>query len=136
MPGGGLNVNRAFGKPITAQGRTIIPVALVAAMGTGGGIWSRMGGMLRKAPANGPMDGSTNGPMHGPMRDPINGASRGRGGMRRRMMVRPVGYIDVSSTGSRFVPIAPGRFVVLGIVLAFVAGGLIRRSRAKRKANG
>ncbi|WP_375419088.1 hypothetical protein [uncultured Hymenobacter sp.] len=120
-PSGRLSAGKAFGKPITAQGRTIIPVAIVAAMGTGGGLWGRMSGMLRQATANGAMNGAAN---------------RRPGGMRRRMMVRPVGYIDISSTGSRFISIAPGRFVALGVALAFVAGGLIRRSRAKRKANG
>ena len=123
-PGGRPSVSKAFGEPITAQGRTIIPVAIVAAKGAGGSLWGRMSGMLRQATASGPATGTLNG-----------AANRGPGGMRGRMLVRPVGYIDISSTGSRFVPIAPGRLVALGIALAFVAGGLIRRARARRNAN-
>lgn len=131
-PGGRPSVSKAFGKPITAQGRTIIPVATVAARGASGGLWGRMSGMLRQATANGPAGSPANGAANGAM----NGAAnRGPGGMRGRMIVRPVGYIDISSTGSRFVPIAPGRFVALGFALAFVAGGLIRRVRARRNAN-
>lgn len=127
-PAGRPSVSKAFGKPITAQGRTIIPVAIVAARGAGGSLWGRMSGMLRQATASGPAGSPATGTLNG-------AANRGPGAMRGRLLVRPVGYIDISSTGSRFVPIAPGRFVALGIALAFVAGGLIRRARARRNAN-
>ena len=119
MPGGGPTVSRAFGEPISAQGRTIIPVALVA-MGFRGGFWGKL---------RGAMSTLTTDPR--PASDPTS-AGAGRGGMMRRLMVRPVGFIDITSSGSRFVPIAPGRFVALGFALAFVVGGLVRGRRRWR----
>ena len=118
------SVSRAFGEPIAAQGRTIIPVAMVA-MSFRGGFWGRVQGVLGNAvAAQPPTNGSANGAA-------AANDGQGHGGMMRRMMVRPVGFIDVSSTGSRFAPIGRGRYVVLGIALAFVAGGFLRRRQRK-----
>lgn len=130
MMGGGPNVSRAFGEPITAQGRTIIPVAMVA-MGFRGGFWGRVKGLLGNAPAGQqPANGTTNGAANGPASE-----GRGHGGMRRRMMVRPVGFIDVTNGDSRFVPIAPGRFVALGVVLGLVAGRFLAGRRRRMMQN-
>lgn len=123
---GGASVSKAFGEPIVAQGRTIIPVALVA-MGFRGGFRGGLRGLmgLGNAPAGAPTP-----PTGGPAGD---GPSHG--GMMRRMVVRPVGYIDVSSSDSRFVTIAPGRFVALGFALAFAVGALLGGRRRMRRMN-
>ena len=137
---GGASVSRAFGEPIAAQGHTIIPVAMVAMGfrgGFSGGFLGRVQGLFSNAGAGQqPTNGTTIGTPNGATNGTTNGAAlasdgQSHGGMMRRMMVRPVGYIDVSSTGSRFVPIGRGRFVVLGIALAFVAGGFVRRRQLK-----
>lgn len=118
------SVSRAYGEPIVAQGRTIIPVAVVA-MGFKGRI---MGGRPGRPGSNPPADQNTaNGPF---------GNRQGRGGMMRRMVVRPVGFIDLTNTGSRFVTIAPGRFVAIGFAIAFVLGGIMRMRRRKMMHRG
>ncbi|MBC8083924.1 MAG: hypothetical protein H7Z21_11995 [Hymenobacter sp.] len=127
---GGASVSRAFGEPIAVQGRTIIPVAMVA-MGFRGGFWGRVQGLFGNSAAEPhPANGATNGASN------AAGEEQARGGIMRRMVVRPVGFIDVTNGDSRFVTIAPGRFVALGVALAFVAGGLMARQRRKMLHKG
>jgi uncharacterized spore protein YtfJ len=89
-----------YGEPITAEGKTIVPIAKVR-YGFGGGSGRRTGGEA--------------------------GEGGGGGG---GVVARPVGYIEVSSDGTRFVPIvdlesmsiAMGMGILLGLLLGTVAG--------------
>lgn len=112
------SVSRAYGEPIVAQGRTIIPVAMVFMGFKGRMMGGRPGG---RPGSNPPADQNT---AKGPF-----GNRPGMGGMMRKMVVRPVGFIDLTNSGSRFVPIAPGRFVALGFAIAIVLGGIMRMRR-------
>lgn len=109
---GAASVNLAYGTPITANGRTVIPVAIVG-MGFRGGFRGRRG-MPMPPPTNGQhADGQAE-------NQPVVG-----GGIMSRLVVRPIGFIDMSDHRSRFVTIAPGRFVALGFALAMAVGGLL-----------
>jgi uncharacterized spore protein YtfJ len=109
---GAASVNMAYGTPIMADGRTVIPVAMVA-MGFRGGFGGRRGGPMMP-------------PVDAPTTDgQAEKQPRMRGGMMSRLIVRPVGFIDVTEDQSRFVTIAPGRFVAFGFALAMVVGGLM-----------
>ena len=110
---------RVYGDPVVTQGRTIIPVAMVA-MGFRGGFWGRLQGVLGEATADKGLAASE---------------GQGQGGVMRRMMIRPVGYIDITPTKSRFVTIGPGRFVALGFGLAFALGGLMMGGRRRMRRN-
>jgi uncharacterized spore protein YtfJ len=90
-----------YGEPITADGKTIVPIAKVR-YGFGGGSGRRSGG------------------------DAGEGGGGGGGAT-----ARPVGYIEVSADGTRFVPIvdlesvsiAVGMGILLGLVLGRVSAG-------------
>ena len=106
------SVNLAYGTPITANGRTVVPVAMVG-MGFRGGFRGR-GGMPITSPKNGQhADGQAES-------QPVVG-----GGLMSRLTVRPIGFIEMSEHKSRFVTIAPGRFVALGFGLAMLVSGLL-----------
>ncbi len=106
------SVNLAYGAPITTNGRTVVPVAMVR-MGFRGGFRGRRG-MPMSPPTNGQhADGQAE-------NQPIVG-----GGLMSRLMVRPIGFIDIGNHSSRFVTIAPGRFVALGFGLAMLVSGLM-----------
>jgi uncharacterized spore protein YtfJ len=87
------NVKSVFGEPIHAEGKTIVPVAKVA-YGFGGG-----GGHHDDARAN-----------HG---------GGGGGGVR----AFPAGVLEITQTGTRFIPFLDLRMVV-GV---FAAGALLGR---------
>ena len=102
----------AYGTPIVANGRAIIPVAMVTTRLGGGFGRGRVRSLI-------PL-------MDGQPTDSQAEKQPGMGlGFGSRLMVRPIGFIDVSSRRSRFVTIAPGRFVALGFALAMVTGGLL-----------
>jgi uncharacterized spore protein YtfJ len=88
-----------YGDPISAEGKTIVPVARVRC-GFGGGSG-------RKAAEN-------------------EGGGGGGG-----FVARPVGYIEVTSTGTRFSPIidAPtiAQALAVGVCFGLLVGGLARR---------
>jgi hypothetical protein len=90
-----------FGRPVSANGRTVIPVAGVRTMGGGG-----FGG----APGSG--DGG------------------GGGGA---LEARPIGFIEISSEGTRFARIDDGRTTVralaAGSLAVLVAGRVLSRRR-------
>jgi hypothetical protein len=91
-----------FGSPVTANGRTVIPVASVRSAG-GGGF------------GNSPAQAGTGG---------------GGGGM---LQARPVGFIEMSSEGTRFQRIDDGRTalraIAAGSLAVLVAGRVLTRRR-------
>ena len=97
-------VKSVFGDPISAEGKTIVPVAKVAYMFGGG---SGTGGVGEQS---------------------ARGEGGGGGGAVR---VRPVGVIEISQQPTRFVPISD-RKKLAGAVLAGVAVGLVLASRRRR----
>jgi uncharacterized spore protein YtfJ len=98
------NVKSVYGEPITAQGKTVIPVAkIMYGYGGGGGT----GGV-----------GDTK----------ARGEGGGGGGGARAI---PVGVIEVSDQPTRFVPIT-SRKKLAGAVAAGVALGILLASRKRR----
>jgi uncharacterized spore protein YtfJ len=102
-----ISVTTAYGEPVSANGVTVIPVSKVR-FGFGGG-----GG----AGGEGESTGS--------------GGGLGGGGA-----VEPLGYIEISDAGTRWMPLEPPRaevfLRVIGILPAFLpmgrgGGGLLRR---------
>ena len=96
------HVKTVFGEPISAEGKTIIPVARVR-YGFGGGMGS--------------------GPTGSGDEQRIGQGGGGGGGV----TVRPIGVVEVSAAGTRFVPVQ-SRKRMAGLVLAgFIAGWLWSR---------
>ena len=94
-------VKTVYSEPISVEGRTIVPVARVKC-GFGGG-------------------GDHAG----------RGREEGHGGGGGGFVARPVGFVEVSSEGSRFVPIVDPQFFVLiaglGLGLGFALGRALFR---------
>ncbi|MGB6896264.1 MAG: spore germination protein GerW family protein [Dehalococcoidia bacterium] len=104
-----LSARTIYGDPVTIDGRTIIPVARIS-FGFGGGSGRGRG---RRRRAERPQ-GEEGGPETGG-----GGGGGGGGGM-----VRPVGFIELTGTSSRWVPIAPspGELVLRAFLIAAVLG--------------
>jgi uncharacterized spore protein YtfJ len=115
---GAASVNMAFGTPIAANGRTVIPVAMVR-MGFRGGFGSR-----RRWSMQLPTDGQKSDNQSEKQPDVA-------GGVMSRLVVRPIGFIELTDYRSRFVTIIPGRFVALGFGLAMLVGGLLMGGRQR-----
>lgn len=86
-----------YGEPITAEGKTIVPIAKVR-YGFGGGSGRRSGGEA--------------------------GEGGGGGG---GAVARPVGYVEISAEGTRFVPIVDLESLGLAMVIGLLAGLLLGR---------
>jgi uncharacterized spore protein YtfJ len=87
--GGKASVRAVFGKPVTRDGLTIIPVARVR--------WAFGGGAGTSLVAVGPgKDDDAPGP-------PTSSGSGGGGGM----TADPVGYLEIGPDGASFIPITP-----------------------------
>lgn len=103
-----------YGEPVTSGDRTIIPVAKVS-------YWFGLG------------YGSGTGPQIGDDGTVPGGEGGGGGG---KLNARPVGYIESSASGSRYVPVIDWSGL-LRILLTFVGVGvtlvLWGASRAKRR---
>jgi len=96
------NVKTVFGDPISAEGKTIIPVARVR-YGFGGGMGT--------------------GPTGSGDEQRIGQGGGGGGGV----IAQPVGVVEVSATGTRFVPIRSQKRMVALAIMGFVAGWLWSR---------
>ena len=82
-----LSTQTAYGEPIVVDGVTVIPVARVfMGFGAGGGVGER--------------EHSTNGDDEGA---PAGGGGGGGG------LVQPLGFIEIDTTGARWVPLEPSR---------------------------
>ena len=96
------HVKTVFGDPIAAEGKTIIPVARIR-YGFGGGMGS--------------------GPTRGGDEHRLGQGGGGGGGV----MAIPVGVVEVSASGTRFIPVL-SRKRMGGLILAgFIAGYLWSR---------
>jgi uncharacterized spore protein YtfJ len=106
--GGSATVKTVYGEPIAAEGRTVVPVAKVS-FGLGGGSGTR--GSDEPAERSGE-------------------EGEGGGGGARAI---PVGVVDITREGIRFVPIG-GRMRVIGALAAGFYLGLKVAGRTSRKA--
>ena len=88
------NARNVYGDPVTAHNRTVIPVAKVG-YGVGAGSGARPG------------------------KEPGSGGGGGGG-----VGARPLGYIEITSEGTRYVPFV-SRTRVLATILAGFAGGVL-----------
>ncbi len=108
---GGLQQNASvktvFGEPIAADGRTLIPVAKV---GYGGG-----GGMGPRAAHDGQPIGQEAEPQ--------------RLGFGAGVGAKPIGVVEVSTEGTKFIPIGIGKKIVAALAAGFLLGFLVGRSR-------
>lgn len=96
------NVKTVFGDPISAEGKTIIPVARVR-YGFGGGMGT------------------------GPTRSGDEQRIGQGGGAGGGVIAQPVGVIEVSETGTRFVPVHSQKRLAAVALAGFIAGWLWSR---------
>ncbi|MEE8638759.1 MAG: spore germination protein GerW family protein [Candidatus Margulisiibacteriota bacterium] len=115
------NVKTVFGDPVRVGHRTIIPVATVSVMGGGGGGFAKEGKEKAKAKKN---DSSGVG-----------------GGLGLRVESKPVGYIEITDEGAKFVPTVDQTKIALrGLLSGLVAIGMfslssiIKAFRKEKKA--
>jgi uncharacterized spore protein YtfJ len=112
------HVQTIYGEPIVAQGKTIIPVAEVK-YGFGGG-----GG--NQSPASGPQ-----GNAHGAVEEgEATQASSGMGGG-GGISVKPLGVVEVSSEGTRYISFNQGRLIVMSVLAGAVVGMLVLGRRRR-----
>ena len=109
-----LTARTAYGEPITANGVTVIPVAKVG-FGFGGG----GGGGTGVDP------GKSNGDAFANMESAVRTGSGGGGGGGGGGAVQPIGFIEISDMGARWVPVEPSRseMALRALTLVAVAGG-------------
>ncbi len=94
----GTNVRAVFGDPVDAHGKTIIPVAKIAC-GFGGGFGGKKDG------------------------EPDKQEAGGGGGI----AAKPMGVIEVSEEGTRYIPIGGAAKMAGLLTLGFIVGYLIGR---------
>jgi uncharacterized spore protein YtfJ len=100
-----LSAKAAYGEPISANGVTVVPVAKVS-FGFGGGGGSGTG------PA------TSNGAAEAMAEHAVRMAGGGGGGGGGGAAVKPVGYIEMTDAGSRWVPIeAPRSDMMMNAVM-------------------
>jgi uncharacterized spore protein YtfJ len=96
------HVKTVFGDPVSAEGKTIIPVAKMRyGFGGGGGSGPRRGGDDQRL-----------------------GEGGGGGG---GVQVQPVGVIEISAAGTRFIPIRSRAKMGALLLLGFALGRLLGR---------
>ena len=98
------HVKTVFGEPISAEGKTIIPVARVR-WGFGSGF------------GKGPSKGQDASEMH------LGQGGGGGGGVQ----VTPIGVVEVSAAGTRFIPFGQKKRIVLAAAIGFAIGKLLAR---------
>jgi len=92
-------VKNVYGEPVSAEGRTVIPVARIC-YGFGGGGGGRQQGE--------------------------QGTGGGGGG---RVSAIPVGVIEITSEATRFIPIHDRKKLAIGLAVAFALGFVIGTRR-------
>ena len=113
------HVKTIYGEPIVANDKTIIPVAEVK-YGFGGGGGQQQEPSGRAESPEGESPGS-------------NIASQGRSGMGGGggISVRPLGVVEVSSTGTRYISFSQGRKIALSVLTGIVIGAIVFRRRRR-----
>ncbi len=96
------HVKTVFGDPVSAEGKTIIPVAKVR-YGFGGGMGA------------------------GPTRNTDEQRFGQGGGAGGGVQVKPVGVIEISAAGTRFVPIQSRTKLGAMVIFGFLLGRLFSR---------
>src|SRR5262245_36600330 len=100
--GGHASAKSVYGDPVTIGNRTVVPVACVR-FGFGGGMGEQQG-------------------------EKIGSGGGGGGGA----MAYPAGALEITPEGTRFIPFANHRKMVLALALGFIVGAMVaRRGRAK-----
>lgn len=115
----GVTVRTAFGEPIAAGERTVVPVARIG-YGFGGGFGSGAAADAARTDAD-----SADG-----VRSPGGGGFGAGGG------VRPYGAIEITEEGTRFVPVREPRRRVLVAALCGFALGTIAGPELARRVRG
>ena len=105
------SVKAVYGEPITAEGKTIIPVARVR-YGFGGG-----GGTQKVEPGS---DSGT----------PKQNVGGGGGG---GVEVSPVGFIEITPEETRYVSFEDRRRVIKALVIGLLLGIFLLRRRRRRQ---
>jgi uncharacterized spore protein YtfJ len=98
------SVKTVYGAPITAEGKTVIPVAKVA-YGFGAGSGS---GTHQKKAGNG--------------KQPVEGEGEGAGG---GVTARPVGVVEISEAGTKFVQFGAMKKLAFTALIGAGIGGLV-----------
>lgn len=101
----GATVKNVFGEPVQAGNKVIIPVARIA-YGFGGGF-----GKGKKPDSK---------------QENVEGEGGGGGG---GLSASAKGVYEISPAGVKFIPAAPGRFVLIGVVLGFLLQSLLSSKR-------
>ena len=114
--GQNASVKNVYGEPLTAQGRTIIPVAKVA-MGLGGGYGHKNGKQQKNATGDNSAEDN-------------KGEGAGGGG---GMYATPKGVYEISEKCTRFIPADATRQFLTIAALAFFAGRIMGRRHRKRE---
>jgi uncharacterized spore protein YtfJ len=99
------SVKTVYGAPITAEGKTVIPVAKVA-YGFGGG--SGSGTHFKKKDANG--------------KQPVENEGEGAGG---GVAARPVGVVEITEAGTKFVQFGATKKLAFTALIGAGIGGLV-----------
>ena len=114
-----------YGDPVTAEGKTIIPVARIRyAFGGGGGSGESPMGEAEETDGDGESDGAAI----------MSGSGGGGGG---GVSVTPVGYIEITAGESRYVSIEERRMIIKAGIIALAVIGFIvwrRLPRGKERA--
>jgi len=105
--GSSASVKSVFGDPIQANGKTVIPVAKVA-YGFGGGFGTGHG----KAETEGGRHGEGGG---------------GGGGVR----AFPAGALEITESGTRFIPFPDMRLIAVAFAAGAMLGGMILARRRR-----
>ena len=105
------NVSTVYGEPISAEGKTIIPVARVR-YGFGGGAGS-LGAMEHRGEGEGPQE--------------MGGGGGGGGGVE----VTPVGIIEVTAGDPRFISFDERRRIVRASIFGLLAAIFLLRRRRR-----
>lgn len=108
--GSTATVKAVYGEPIHTEGKTVVPIAKVA-YGFGGGFGTGHG----KHPGNG--DGAVDG-RHGE-------GGGGGGGVR----AFPAGALEITESGTRFVPFTDVRPLAAAFAAGLLLGGILLKRR-------
>lgn len=119
-------VETVYGEPVEAHGRTVIPVAKVAyGFGAGGGSERDRGDADPESDADPETDSGAD-----PEADPAPAESGGSGGG-GGLSARPVGLVEITDGGTRFVRFDDRRRLAVGLLVGAALGYLLGRRRGE-----